>query len=247
MVYADKAHGQDDLSWGATRQVAGQPVKARTEDKTAIFDGTSIPLRKWSDWERSRLRKLRRAARKHKEAEKMEKRARQQFRGPPGSAGFLGTPVMEDRSDAQSSISDEDMWGSDIGGVSNPSHHHGAIHAETRPDDSMMRWLRAGRYLRGCSYHRTPHQSEEKQWLPTRWRRCWNKASMIDHKNLDSTTIDLDLRTTINTTGLLYLMHTLLHPCNTKDTQANLSPRQSSPDKRKATPRNAQLEVAIIL
>ena len=108
-----------DLSWGATRQVAGKAGAPAHEDKTAIFDGTSIPLRKWSDWERSRLRKLRRVAKRRERAAEMERRDREMFdrdyNGPPGSRGMLSVD-RDDRSET-SSVS-EDMWGSDVGGVS---------------------------------------------------------------------------------------------------------------------------------
>jgi hypothetical protein len=105
---------RSDLSWGATRQVAGKAGAPVREDKTAIFDGTSIPLRKWSDWERSRLRKLRRVAKRRERAEELERRHRDQFNGPPGSRNMLFVD-RDDRSET-SSLSD-DVWGSDVGGV----------------------------------------------------------------------------------------------------------------------------------
>lgn len=51
----------DDLSWGDTRRVEGETskqLKVYSEDKTAVFDGTSVPLRRWADWEKSRLRNI---------------------------------------------------------------------------------------------------------------------------------------------------------------------------------------------
>lgn len=65
----------DDLSWGDTRRVEGETAKQQkvySEDKTAVFDGTSVPLRRWADWEKSRLRNLRRGAQRKREVERME-------------------------------------------------------------------------------------------------------------------------------------------------------------------------------
>lgn len=99
----------DDLSWGDTRRVEGETrqQKVYSEDKTAVFDGTSVPLRRWADWEKSRLRNLRRDEQRRREHAKLEQAKRGLLN--PGS-----------RANAQSVISDEsgDKWGADIGGVS---------------------------------------------------------------------------------------------------------------------------------
>jgi len=52
------------------RRVEGEVRSKAHDDKTAVFDGTTIPLRRWEDWERSRLRKLRREERRRKEMER---------------------------------------------------------------------------------------------------------------------------------------------------------------------------------
>ena len=62
------------------------------------------------------MRKVRRQAKRRQHAAELERRAQIQFNNaPPGSAMFLGAD-RDDRSDT-SSVS-EDVWGSDIGGVS---------------------------------------------------------------------------------------------------------------------------------
>jgi chitin synthase len=99
----------DDLSWGDTRRVEGETTKQKvySEDKTAVFDGTSVPLRRWADWEKSRLRNLRRSAQRKREMERMDQVKRVQQK-------------TWQRAEAQSIVSDHsgDKWGSDIGGVS---------------------------------------------------------------------------------------------------------------------------------
>ncbi|WVN90063.1 chitin synthase 1 [Cryptococcus depauperatus CBS 7841] len=61
----------DDFSWGETRRVEGEVVsKSGHDDKTAVFNGTTIPLRRWEDWEKSRLRKIRREEKRRKDMER---------------------------------------------------------------------------------------------------------------------------------------------------------------------------------
>lgn len=118
-VYCDIALAFVDLSWGATRQVAGATKSSGPvlDDKTAIFDGTSIPLRKWSDWERSRIRKLKRAARRREKEKALALDIRNQdllkAALPDHYAPFSNT----DRDD-MSAASSDDLWGSEIGMVS---------------------------------------------------------------------------------------------------------------------------------
>lgn len=78
-----------------------------------VFNGASVPLRRWEDWERSRLRKLKREERRRKDMERMH----------PG--GFLSTDndllsvrtgSQYDGSDTHSlASSDDDHWGLQIG------------------------------------------------------------------------------------------------------------------------------------
>lgn len=95
-------------------------------DKTAVFDGTTIPLRRWEDWERSRLRKIRREDKRRKN---MERSFGAGFHGDGSSDGHGRRDLdglapnrawvkSEYDSDAGSVFSsDDDVWGQDIGGV----------------------------------------------------------------------------------------------------------------------------------
>lgn len=112
----------DDFSWGETRKVEGEVVdKAGHGGDKAIFDGTTIPLRRWEDWERSRLRKLRREEKRRKQ---MERAHGQGFYNDDPDA--LAIPRNMSRaalSDDSGSImsSEEDVWGAEIGGY-NENH-----------------------------------------------------------------------------------------------------------------------------
>ncbi|KAH7108196.1 chitin synthase-domain-containing protein [Auriculariales sp. MPI-PUGE-AT-0066] len=108
----------DDFSWGETRRVEG-------EDKGDDHGGggeaidTTVALRRWEDWERSRLRKLKREEKRRRDMER-------QFGGVQTADGeFLRPPRFEsmyDGSDTVSIIStDEDQWGGQIGGYNENS------------------------------------------------------------------------------------------------------------------------------
>ena len=105
----------DDFSWGETRKVEGEIRSKAHDDKTAVFDGTTIPLRRWEDWERSRLRKLKREDRRRKD---LERQFGSGFHGEESYAPRGAWARSEYESDAGSLFSsEEDVWGSEIGGV----------------------------------------------------------------------------------------------------------------------------------
>jgi chitin synthase len=112
-------HGEIDGFWCFCRKVEGE----RKGDGHGVggdqYHRATIPLRRWEDWERSRLRKLRREDRRRKEFERLH---------PSGygtSGDLLTAPDLRsqyDASDAQSvSSSEDDHWGSQIGGY---NEHH---------------------------------------------------------------------------------------------------------------------------
>ncbi|KAH9454559.1 hypothetical protein MJO28_007558 [Puccinia striiformis f. sp. tritici] len=61
----------DDFSWGETRKVEGE-AKSQSHDTGALstFDPNTIPHRRWEDWERSRLKKVKREERRRREFER---------------------------------------------------------------------------------------------------------------------------------------------------------------------------------
>ena len=105
------------------------------DDKTAVFDGTTIPLRRWEDWEKSRLRKHKREERRRRDFERQfgtgfhgddstsseghgSSNGYGQYGLTPGYPHNRGFVRSEYESDAGSVFSgDEDIWGAEIGGV----------------------------------------------------------------------------------------------------------------------------------
>lgn len=104
----------DDFSWGETRKVEGEAKSESHEGPGGKFSGPAIPMRRWEDWERSRLRKIRR-----------EERRRKEFERTHGQGFYAGDEMLSatdlrsqyDGSDAYSVVSsEEDQWGGQIGG-----------------------------------------------------------------------------------------------------------------------------------
>ncbi|KAL6308162.1 glycosyltransferase family 2 protein [Sparassis latifolia] len=104
----------DDFSWGETRKVEGEAKGEGHGDGYGVATGPAVPMRRWEDWERSRLRKLRREERRRRELERMHSNY-------ITANGDL-TPGSEihsqyDGSDTYSvTSSDDDHWGAQIGG-----------------------------------------------------------------------------------------------------------------------------------
>ncbi|KAJ6593722.1 glycosyltransferase family 2 protein [Mycena capillaripes] len=104
----------DDFSWGETRKVEGEG-KDKGHGEGGGTVGVAVPLRRWEDWERSRLRKLRR-----------EERRRRDFERAHPAGYFTGEGDMLSAHDARSQYdgsdtfsmhsSDDDHWGLQIGG-----------------------------------------------------------------------------------------------------------------------------------
>jgi chitin synthase len=97
----------DDFSWGETRKVEGEGKGQGHGDGKG--QANTVPLRRWEDWERSRLRKLKREERRRKELERVH----------PGEflSARADTRSQYDSSDTLSVFSSEDdHWGAQIGG-----------------------------------------------------------------------------------------------------------------------------------
>jgi chitin synthase len=129
-------------------RVEGEIRSKGHDDKTAVFDGTTIPLRRWEDWEKSRLRKLKREEKRRKDFERhfgAGFHGEESFgntgtggssdggHGAPGQGGLA--PWARARSEYDSDAgsvfsSDEDVWGGEIGGVGDSRSHHHSVSAD---------------------------------------------------------------------------------------------------------------------
>ncbi|GAA5840609.1 hypothetical protein JCM9279_007378 [Rhodotorula babjevae] len=103
----------DDFSWGETRKVAGEVKGADDHGAGAgVSAASAVPLRRWEDWEKSRLRKIRR-----------DERRRRDFERQFGSRAVYSQQSVRDgastyaESETASSFGgpDEDRWGGQIG------------------------------------------------------------------------------------------------------------------------------------
>ncbi|KAL4244083.1 Chitin synthase [Abortiporus biennis] len=89
----------DDFSWGETRKVEGEAKGEGHGEGAAVTEAINVPLRRWDDWERSRLRKIKREERRRREFEKLQ-----------------GTYLA-----ANSDFLEDDHWGAQIGGYNENS------------------------------------------------------------------------------------------------------------------------------
>lgn len=57
----------DDFSWGETRKVEGEGKGDDHGKKEGSFDSSKVPLKRWEDWERTRLRRMKRKERQRQQ------------------------------------------------------------------------------------------------------------------------------------------------------------------------------------
>ncbi|KAJ8522749.1 hypothetical protein ONZ45_g743 [Pleurotus djamor] len=103
----------DDFSWGETRKVEGETKGEGHGDGGPASNMAAVPMRRWEDWERSRLRKMRREERRRREFE------RNHGGYITGDGDFLSARLgsQYEGSDTVSvASSEDDQWGPQIGG-----------------------------------------------------------------------------------------------------------------------------------
>ncbi|KAG6891737.1 hypothetical protein C0992_006157 [Termitomyces sp. T32_za158] len=106
----------DDFSWGETRKVEGEGKGEGHGGGSGGSRGVEVPMRRWEDWERSRLRKLKREERRRKEFERLHPSGYVAGDGEMLGVRGIDTRSQYDGSDTVSMLSsDEDHWGTQIG------------------------------------------------------------------------------------------------------------------------------------
>ncbi|KAG8821125.1 hypothetical protein FRC19_008229 [Serendipita sp. 401] len=109
----------DDFSWGETRRVEGEgKQKGHDIGSATLADGTQVPLRRWEDWERSRIRKLKREAQRKREMERNFPGGARSVRGPEQYSMAFSEFADDSTSLAPS---EDDRWGAQIGGYNESS------------------------------------------------------------------------------------------------------------------------------
>ncbi|KAF8972952.1 glycosyltransferase family 2 protein [Flammula alnicola] len=110
----------DDFSWGETRKVEGEGKGDGHGGGGGRDSAPAVPMRRWEDWERSRLRKLKREERRRRDFERAHPSGYM-----TGDGDYLAAPDTRsvyarsqyDGSDTLSlNSSDDDHWGTQIGG-----------------------------------------------------------------------------------------------------------------------------------
>ena len=112
----------DDFSWGETRKVEGE-IKGDDGhgDGMGGVKGAAVPLRRWEDWERSRLRKAKRDEKRRKEfeasfgARTLGTGSREG--GGPSTVGDRNSSYQDSLNETASVMSggEEDRWGAHLG------------------------------------------------------------------------------------------------------------------------------------
>ncbi|EGG12793.1 family 2 glycosyltransferase [Melampsora larici-populina 98AG31] len=121
----------DDFSWGETRKVEGDGKGGHDHSQNGNdqIDSDLIPLRRWEDWERSRLKKIKREERRKKEFERAF--GVRQFHSNYNHSELGGTDTISVVS------SDDDRWGMNIGNYDGNHHHHHHHHTSTTSGGSF--------------------------------------------------------------------------------------------------------------
>jgi len=105
----------DDFSWGETRKVEGEGKDKGHGGDGRKDTGPAVPMRRWEDWERSRLRKLKREERRRRDFERAHPSGY-----IAGERDFLVAPDARSQYDGSDTLSlnssDDDHWGTEIGG-----------------------------------------------------------------------------------------------------------------------------------
>ncbi|KAF9392833.1 hypothetical protein CPB97_008424 [Podila verticillata] len=97
----------DDFSWGETRKVAGEAKGEAHGNADGIFDASSVPLKRWDDYEKARVRQVKR----------IERAERQRGQGSPYARSQGAPSVYTDDNES-------DMF-SDLGPQQQHYDYHG--------------------------------------------------------------------------------------------------------------------------
>ncbi|BGP50264.1 hypothetical protein JCM10450v2_006180 [Rhodotorula kratochvilovae] len=104
----------DDFSWGETRKVAGEAKGADDHGAASgVSAASAVPLRRWEDWEKSRVRKIRRDERRRRDFERQFGSRAVHSQGPSARDG--ASTYAESETASSYGGPDEDRWGAQIG------------------------------------------------------------------------------------------------------------------------------------
>ncbi|KAG8804534.1 Chitin synthase, class 1 [Serendipita sp. 399] len=127
----------DDFSWGETRRVEGEgKQKGHDIGSATLAEGTQVPLRRWEDWERSRIRKLKREAQRKRE---MERNFPGGMRSAPRGPEQYSMAFSEFNDDSTSlAPSEDDRWGAQVGAYNESSAQWAPPPVALLPEDDLL-------------------------------------------------------------------------------------------------------------
>jgi chitin synthase len=102
------------------RKVEGEGKQKGHDDAGGtLVDGTSVPMRRWEDWERSRIRKLKREAQRKRDLDRNYPGGLRP--GPRGPEQYSMAFSEFDGDNSSLAPSEDDRWGAQVGGYNENS------------------------------------------------------------------------------------------------------------------------------
>ncbi|CAI2163043.1 10104_t:CDS:2 [Funneliformis geosporum] len=86
----------DDFSWGETRKVEGEAKGDDHGKKEGEFDASKVPLKRWEDWERTRIRRMKRQERQRQQLQRQNSSPYYNQQGYDGAGGLHPSTLVTD-------------------------------------------------------------------------------------------------------------------------------------------------------
>lgn len=101
-----------------------------------LAEGTQVPFRRWEDWERSRIRKLKREAQRKREMERAYHGLRPGVRAPEQYS--MAFSEFNDNDNSSLAPSEDDRWGAQIGGYNENAPQWAPPPITLMPDEQLL-------------------------------------------------------------------------------------------------------------
>ncbi|KAF9371796.1 hypothetical protein CPC16_002848, partial [Podila verticillata] len=141
----------DDFSWGETRKVAGEAKGEAHGNADGMFDSSKVPLKRWDDYEKARVRQVKR----------IERAERQRHQGSSPYIRAVGSSIYTDSGDSKTEI---------LAGDLGPQQYHFDYNGRQIMSPPLM-----GNPSRAMMGTPSPHLSPQQQHL-----RTMNSASSLN-------------------------------------------------------------------
>ncbi|KAH8828497.1 glycosyltransferase family 2 protein [Flagelloscypha sp. PMI_526] len=128
----------DDFSWGETRKVEGEGKGGGHDEDDGVNVVGQVPLRRWEDWERSRLRKIKREERRRRDFERAHPSGFFAGENDLLAAGFDSRSQYDGSDTISVTSSEEDVWGPQVGGYNEDSTKYPPPPSALIPSDEAL-------------------------------------------------------------------------------------------------------------